>query len=47
MILKRVITLIECREALGRAEKVTERLANVSKDVMKALELANPKETKK
>jgi hypothetical protein len=32
---------------LGKAEKVTERLASVSKDVMKALELANPKETKK
>lgn len=35
------------REALDKAEKATERLAAVSKDVIKALELANPKETKK
>ncbi|XP_032227356.2 uncharacterized protein LOC5503188 isoform X2 [Nematostella vectensis] len=37
----------QVREALKRAEDATERLALVSKDVMKALELANPKETKK
>ena len=35
------------RDALDKAEKATERLATVSKDVIKALEIANPKETKK
>ena len=39
--------LLLLREALDKAEKATERLATVSKDVIKALEIANPKETKK
>lgn len=37
----------QVRDALDKAEKATERLATVSKDVIKALEIANPKETKK
>lgn len=35
------------RDALDKAEKATQRLHTVSKDVIKALEVANPKETKK
>jgi len=35
------------RDALDKAEKATQRLATVSKDVIKALEIVNPKETKK
>ncbi|XP_022797869.1 bromodomain testis-specific protein-like, partial [Stylophora pistillata] len=38
---------VQVREALDKAEKATQRLATVSKDVIKALEVANPKETKK
>ena len=41
------IHLSSCSEALGKAENATKRLATVSKDVLKALEVANPKETKK
>ena len=39
--------LLLFREALDKAEKATQKLATVSKDVIKALEIANPKETKK
>lgn len=38
---------VQVRDALDKAEKATQRLATVSKDVIKALEVANPKETKK
>ena len=41
------LAVFDFREALDKAEKATERLATVSKDVMKALEIVNPKETKK
>ncbi|XP_046850822.1 coiled-coil domain-containing protein 18-like [Xenia sp. Carnegie-2017] len=35
------------REALDKAEKTTERLANISKDVLKVFEMVNPKDHKK
>ena len=41
------LPLFLLRGALDKAEQATERLATISKDVMKALEHANPKESKK
>ena len=43
----KLICLFYFRDALDKAEKATQRLATVSKDVIKALEIVNPKETKK
>ena len=36
-----------CRDALSKAEKTTERLAKISKDVLKIFEMVNPKDSKK
>ena len=35
------------RDALDKAEKMTERLANISKDVLKVFEMVNPKDHKR
>ena len=47
LFLKKNLCFFSFSDALDKAEKATQRLATVSKDVIKALEVANPKETKK
>ncbi len=39
--------MFSSRDALDKAEKTTERLANISKDVLKIFEMLNPKDQKR
>ena len=36
-----------CRDALSKAQRTTERLANISKEVLKVFDIVNPKDHKK
>ena len=45
--LYKTVSLFRLRDALDKAEKTTERLAIISKDVLKVFEMVNPKDHKR